>query len=187
MDYYYDIKIIPDSEFNVQSLLNILFGKLHLALVNLGDENVGISFPAFREGSNRLGDRVRLHSTEKVLEQLAVKTWMRGVRDYTTQSSVMQVPASAKFRTVSRVQLKSNPERERRRLMKRKNITIEEAIKRIPDSSAQLTDLPFIEMKSFSRSQRFKLFIKHSAVSDEKVEGQFSKYGLSGNATIPWF
>lgn len=187
MNHYFDIKIIPDSEFNEQTLLNILFLKLHLALVNLGDENVGVSFPDFCGDKNRLGGRIRIHSTEKALKQLATKTWMRGVHDYTLLSPVAPVPASAKFRTVSRVQLKSNPEKERRRLMKRKNITLEEAVKRIPDSSAKLTNLPYIEMKSFSRAQRFKMFIKHSELSDQKMDGKFSKYGLSPNATIPWF
>ncbi|CCO24442.1 type I-F CRISPR-associated endoribonuclease Cas6/Csy4 [Maridesulfovibrio hydrothermalis] len=188
MDHYLDIKVIPDNDFNAQMLLNILFGKLHLALVNLGDENVGVSFPAFCEDSNCLGDRLRIHSTEKVLQQLATeKKWMRGVHDYTALSPVRSVPDSAKFRTVSRFQIKSNPEKERRRLIKRKNITREEALKRIPDSTAKMTKLPYLEMKSLSKAQRFKLFIKHSDVSDKKVEGQFSKYGLSGTATIPWF
>lgn len=187
MNYYLDIKVIPDSEFNSQTLLNILFGKLHFALVNLGDKNIGVSFPDFSEETNRLGGCLRLHSSQDVLEQLTKDNWMRGVADYTVLSPVSPVPDSAKFRIVSRVQVKNNPEKERRRLMKRKNITLEEALKRIPDNYGKLIKLPYLEMKSYSVGQRFKLFINHSEILNESVEGKYSKYGLSSVATVPWF
>jgi CRISPR-associated endonuclease Csy4 len=187
MNYYLDLKVVPDSEFNSQTLLNILFGKLHFALVNLGDKNVGVSFPNFSEENNRLGDCLRLHSNSDSLDMLAKNNWMRGIKDYTVIGEVNPVPESVSYRTVSRYQVKSNPEKERRRLIKRKNITQEEAMKLIPDNTAKRVKLPYIEMKSCSRRARFKLFIKHSELLDKPAEGVFSKYGLSATATIPWF
>lgn len=187
MNYYLDLKVIPDSEFNAQTLLNILFGKLHFALVNLGDKNVGVSFPDFSEENNRLGNCLRLHSSSDALDLLAKDNWMRGIKDYTITGSVSPIPESLGYRIVSRYQVKSNPEKERRRLIKRKNITQEEALKLIPDNTAKRVKLPYIEMKSCSRGERFKLFLKHSDVLGKPVEGSFSKYGLSATATIPWF
>lgn len=42
-------------------------------------------------------------------------------------------------------------------------------------------------MKSLSSQQQFKLFIRHGDLLKEPVKGEFSSYGLSATATIPWF
>ncbi len=42
-------------------------------------------------------------------------------------------------------------------------------------------------MKSLSSQQQFKLFIRHGDLLTEPVKGEFSSYGLSATATIPWF
>ena len=187
MTHYIDIKVLPDGEFSAQTLLNEVYGKLHLALVNIGKETVGVSFPELDEKINRLGATIRIHGPARDIEPLAETSWLMGVRDFAALTPVTEVPAKTRYRTISRVQVKSNPEKERRRLMKRKGISEEEALRLIPDSKARTTKLPFIQMKSLSSSKRFMLFIRHGEITDTPVPGTFTKYGLSSEATIPWF
>jgi CRISPR-associated endonuclease Csy4 len=90
-------------------------------------------------------------------------------------------------RIVRRVQAKSNPERLRRRLAKRKNITLEQARELIPENAAQKLNLPFVTLQSASTGKLFRLFIEHMPVQPESQNGDFSFYGLSSTATVPWF
>ncbi|WP_244588639.1 type I-F CRISPR-associated endoribonuclease Cas6/Csy4, partial [Escherichia coli] len=45
-----------------------------------------------------------------------------------------------------------------------------------------ITIAPFV-----TSQQQFKLFIRHGDLLTEPVKGEFSSYGLSATATIPWF
>jgi len=88
---------------------------------------------------------------------------------------------------VYRKQFKTNVARLRRRRMKRKGETVEEVIKAIPDEAARKPDLPYVWMHSLSTKQRFCLFIEMGPKAKSPSAGRFSCYGLSGEATIPWF
>jgi len=46
---------------------------------------------------------------------------------------------------------------------------------------------PFVQLKSQSSAQSFRLFIQQGKLLDLPVEGEFSAYALSSKATIPWF
>ena len=109
------------------------------------------------------------------------------MRDHTAVGPVLPVPALKGYRVVRRVQAKSNPERLRRRLVARKGVSAEEARQAIPDSVAELLDLPFVVINSRTTGQQFRLFVEHLPVRDEPVTGPFSAYGLSPVATVPWF
>ena len=130
---------------------------------------------------------MRLHGSLGVLSTLLESDWLTGMRDHIELTSPALVPATAKHRSVVRVQVKSSPERLRRRLMRRQNIDAQTAILRIPDESARLTYLPFIQLRSTSTGQNFRLFIEHGAIQSIAVAGAFNAYGLSQGATIPWF
>ena len=67
------------------------------------------------------------------------------------------------------------------------HVSLEEAARRIPDEVAQRTDLPFIQLKSSSTGQHFRLFVEHGALQEHATPGAFSLYGLSSTATVPWF
>lgn len=45
MDYYLDIKLMEDLEFSAPILMNALFSKLHRALVEVSQGEIGVSFP----------------------------------------------------------------------------------------------------------------------------------------------
>jgi len=54
-------------------------------------------------------------------------------------------------------------------------------------SDQKLLKEPFIRLKSTSTNQRYLLFIQQGKVVEEPITGDFNTYGLSKNATVPWF
>ena len=190
MNHYIDIHLRPDPEFPAQVLLNALYAKLHKALVALGTQGIGVSFPAHT--SKHLGDVLRLHGTATDLAALQALPWLGSMRELVQANACTPVPATAQHRTVCRVQVKSSPERVKRRLVKRlmqrEGISEAQAQERIHMPSApQLSD-PFIALQSSSTGgQHFRLFIRHGPLQAQAQTGPFSAYGLSTTATVPWF
>lgn len=186
MDQYIEFRLLPDPEFAPMQLMNILYGKLHLALASVGCGDIGVSFP---DGDNArtLGTRLRLHGTADALDRLMQKNWTIGIRDHVAQKPRLPVPVDAKFRCLYRVQAKSNPDRLRRRLMKRHGMDAETAFKQIPDNAVETLELPYVQMKSLSSGKQFRLFFRYGEVEDSARSGSFSAYGLSREASVPWF
>lgn len=184
MDHYIEIRILPDPEFSPEMLMTALFAKLHRVLGSVGQGRIGVSFPAAK---NTPGDRVRVHGCLAALSELEAVSWRKGLSDHIDYSGILPVPETTQYRTVSRVQCKSSAERLRRRSVKKGWLSVDEAKMRIPDAHEQRLSLPFIRLKSLSSSQQFLLFIKQGPLVAEAVPGRFSAYGLSGQATVPWF
>lgn len=187
MDHYIDITVLPDPEFPATTLMNALFAKLHRGLVEHGGRDIGVSFPEVVQSKRRLGLRLRLHGSSASLDRLMAIGWMQGMRDHVTVDPAQPIPADVQHRIVRRVQAKSSPERLRRRLMVRKSIDAEAARAAIPDTAAELLELPYIEIASRSTGQRFKLFIEHLKPVPTAIPGPFGTYGLGTDATVPWF
>ncbi|MCV2217040.1 type I-F CRISPR-associated endoribonuclease Cas6/Csy4 [Thauera sp. Sel9] len=187
MDHYLDLTLLPDPEFPASQLMSALFAKLHRGLHDLHRNDVGISFPDVEKAGSGLGSRLRLHGNAEVLNQLMALNWLTGMRDHLNIGATVPTPQQTKHRCVSRVQVDSNPERLRRRLMKRHNLDAAAAQARIPDSAAQRSDLPFVNLRSNSSGEHFRLFIRHSPLQDSAQPGAFSAYGLSATTTVPWF
>lgn len=187
MDYYLDLRLLPDPEFPATLLMSALLAKLHRALHDLRRDDVGISFPDIAQNARQLGSRLRVHGGNAALADLQVLNWLVGMRDHVEVGLLTPVPSKVKYRTVSRVQVDSNPERLRRRLMKRHAISEEEARQRIPDSAGKRCTLPFASLRSTTSGQPFRLFVRHGALLDAPHAGGFNSYGLSSTATIPWF
>jgi len=189
MDHYVEIDVRPDPEFPAHQLMSALYAKLHRALVAQGSDRIGVSFPGMRTDTPHLGlgTHLRLHGGEVALSSLLATDWLTGMRDHVTPAQVAPVPPGAQYRAVQRVQTASNPERLRRRLMRRHDLDAEAARTRIPDSVACYTDLPYLQLRSTSTGQAFRLFIRHGPLQADPVSGCFNAYGLSQGATIPWF
>jgi len=188
MDHYVDIDARPDPEFPAHQLMSALYAKLHRPLVAQSCSGIGVSFPGFANGqSPYLGTRLRLHGSQAALSALLASNWLMGMRDHVALTPALEVPGTAQHRAVRRVQVKSSPERLRRRLMRRQGIDEDAARQRIPDESARLSHLPFVQLRSTSTGQDFKLFIDHGAVQSGAVPGGFNAYGLGQGATTPWF
>jgi CRISPR-associated endonuclease Csy4 len=205
MDHYLELRLRPDPEFPAAHLMSALFTKLHRALVALPEANIGVSFPDVDMHRPSLGERLRLHGNRAALEQLMQQSWLQGMRDHLKLGELQPIPAQAQYRQISRVQAKSNPERLRRRQMRRHGLSEEEArqaaLKRVQEANAGLSEkearkridqgqrltLPFIPLRSQSTGQPFRLFIRHGPLQPKPLPGSFNRYGLSDGATIPWF
>lgn len=148
---------------------------------------MGISFPDVESASHGLGARLRLHAGAEALDRLMALNWLSGMRDHLHLGELAPIPAQVRWRCVSRVQVDSNPERVRRRLIKRHGISEEEARQRVPDSASKHCDLPYVTLRSNGNSHSFRLFVRHGPLLDAPIIGAFGAYGLSARASIPWF
>ena len=187
MDHYLDITLRPDPEFAPNVLMNALYGKLHRALVQIESHHVGVSFPRINSERPTLGTLLRLHGKASELQQLMALKWLTGMYDHVTASELSPIRTDCRYRVVRRVQAKSNPERLRRRLAMRKGISLEQARETIPDQAAQFLRLPFVCIRSQSTGHTFRMFIEHMSLQPSLTAGEFSYYGLSPVATVPWF
>lgn len=188
MEHYQDIKILPDPEFPVNVLMNALFSKLHRALVRLGSNEIGVSFPKVNNDKPTLGNVLRLHGSADALQGLQQENWLVGMRDHTDLSEIAPVPEHARYCRVKRVQAKSSADRLRRRYCKRhEGVTLQDAETLIPNSVEEHLNLPYLQLISESTKQRFRLFIEHETDLSNRIVGEFNTYGLSRNATVPWF
>lgn len=185
--HYLDLTVIPDPETSAPQLLSALHSKLHQALVQLRVDDIGVSFPRYSRNPRGLGNILRLHGSPSGLQRLMDNDWLKGVRDHVRMTEISPAPVTAEHRTVSRKQFKTNAERLRRRRMKRKGESAEQAALAIPSTVERKPDLPFIQLRSQSTMQAFHLFIALGPPRPDPVAGSFNSYGLGGRATIPWF
>jgi len=187
MNHYLEISLRPDPEFGPGLLMSALFSKLHRALAKGGSSDIGVSFPGVALKLPALGDCLRMHGELPALQRLMATDWLVGMKDHILVGEVRVVPPKVSYRTVARVQAKSSAERLRRRQMRRHGLNEAEARERIPDSVVTRLKLPFVSIRSQSTNQMFRLFIEHGDLSEQPRAGDFSSYGLSSGATIPWF
>lgn len=185
--HYIDIKVVPDPESGPAQLLGALYDHLHLALVQRHQDSIGVSFPEYSLSPRTLGTTLRLHGSEADLKQLLATDWLKGMRDNVRISNIAPAPADTPHRVVQRKQFKTSAERLRRRRMRRKGETAEQAQAAIPSSMEHRPELPYVHLHSRSTKQPFCLFITLGPPQAPAVPGKFSSYGLSGSTTVPWF
>jgi len=193
MKYYIDLTLIPDSEANLGFLWHKVYQQLHIALVeNKNSDNgsaVALSFPNYGDNKFPLGNKLRLlaNSKEK-LTTLDVNKWLSRLTDYTHCTSIKDVPKSvSEYACFKRKQFMTNISRQARRRVKRHGGTLEKALHYYAGLEDEKTNLAFINIKSLSHDQQFRLFIECEKFN-QPISGQFNCYGLSKtNATVPWF
>lgn len=184
MDYYINIKLLPDAEITPTVLMNHLFAKLHVQLGRVAEGIVGVSFP---EHGKTLGNVLRLHGNREDLEKVMSGKWYAGLLDYAYLGEISQVPETVKgYRTVRRVQKKS-PANMYKRSVAKGWISQEEADHLIAAKKNELLTLPFVQLESLSTKSLMRIFVKHGPLQGKMVVGDFSAYGLSSKATVPWF
>lgn len=192
MQYYVEITLRPDAETGLGFLWQKVFQQIHLALVEIKDENgnvnVGISFPKYNDKTFRLGNSLRLFAqTKDDLEKLRLDQWLKRLLDYVSVSDIKHVPDDIEiYVSFFRQQFKSSSERLARRQAKRKGISFEEAMKNYEMMEEQTSELPFIIFNSLSSAQKLKVFIQKE-VKNVDSAGSFNTFGLSKSATVPWF
>jgi CRISPR-associated endonuclease Csy4 len=184
MDHYLELRLRQDPEFLETVLMNALFAKLHRALCEVGQGGIGVSFP---NADKNLGDKLRLHGSKEALERLMALNWLTGMRDHLSIFELRPVPANCQHRIVQRVQAKSSAERLYRRSVRNGRLSEREAEKKTVTAKEERLQLPFVQLRSASTGEQFRLFIKQGAPMDRPQPGRFSDYGLSSIATVPWF
>ena len=184
MDYYLDIKVLPDLEITAPALLNNLFAKFHRAMAQTFKGKVAVSFPKY---GRALGDVLRIHGSKLSIEVLMTEPWLKGLRDYTQIGDILPIPHELiGYRTVSRVQKKS-PQNLRKRSIAKGWLTEEEAQHKIPDTKQPQLNLPYLQLQSLSNKNVLRIYVKHGDITQQAVSGEYSSYGFSSQATIPWF
>ena len=193
MKYYLDITLLPDTDITLGFIWFKVYQQVHIALAeNKVAENrseIALSFPCYGDKSYPLGNKLRIFSTEKTqLEKLAITTWLKRFNDHTHITSIKAVPDNiSEFICVKRKQCKTNLSRLARRRAKRKGETFEQALQHFASFNDEQSKLPFINVKSHSKNEQFRLFIDQVKVQKGSL-GEFNCYGLSKDqATVPWF
>ena len=182
-----DIALRRDPEFASHLLLGVLYEKLHRTLWPNNRAGIAVCFPNYQTRPPSLGTRMRLFGSHTALDALTNTEWLNGIRDHVKVGAWASVPTGAAHRSLRRVQAQSNPERLRRRLMKRHGLDRKQAQERIPDSAAEMLELPFVQLRSRSTGQAFRLFLRLGGEESLPALGKFNAFGLSQTATVPWF
>ena len=197
MKYYQEITLIDQAEISSYFIWSKLYTQLHIALAEIKDTNnkvnIGVSFPQYLFEKNdknskvNLGTKLRIFAqNEADLKKLDLKKWLDRLTDYVHITSIREVPENIKsYAIYKRKQVKTNAERLARHRVKRGDIGFDEALARY-GNVVTTTDLPFVQMKSLTSDQMFKLFIekKNAEQSESQV---FSTYGLSSQSSVPEF
>lgn len=182
MEHYIDLTVLPDPEISEQVLLNNVFAKFHRFSMQVAPKKIAVSFPKYR---SKLGDVLRLHGTQTDLNTLMQSHWLKGVRDYCKVSAINPIPNNAQFRTVRRVQKKSNHNK-RKRCIQKGWLTEAQALEKHPDTLTPIK-LPFLQFNSLSSNNIMRVYIEHGPLQESACQGELNSYGLSRSATIPWF
>jgi CRISPR-associated endonuclease Csy4 len=183
MDYYVDIIVQPDQEMRESVLMNMLYSKLHKGLVTIKSDFIGVSFPA---AHLKPGNHLRLHGTSENLEQLAALNWLGALAGYCKLGELSPVPAKLLYRKVSRKQA-TKSKAKLRRLQKRSSLSDGNIVDYRAKMFANGLDYPYFDLISQSSGQVYRRFIKLGALLEQPQSGKFDSFGLSTEATVPWF
>tara|TARA_R110002072_G_scaffold86563_3_gene195290 strand:+ start:12796 stop:13467 length:672 start_codon:yes stop_codon:yes gene_type:complete len=177
---------------------------------------VGLSFPQYRDraqlrgqvrgqarehsnadASNALiaglppiGGKIRCFSQDaETLDRFALHEVLSSMLDYVHLTSVRQLRRTnhgwAMYR---RKQIKTSKDRLVRRRMKRHGMTEAEAAAALEGFDPRSCRLPYLDMKSHSTDQRFRLYVERvTDVNSFDSNWSFSTYGLSSQAAVPEF
>lgn len=187
MTHYLNIHLLPDPELPSHVLMAALFNKAHHALTGMNATAIGITFPEYRKDPAWLGTQFRMVGSINALQIMLERPWLGALRDYVRIGAIIQIPENVEHRNLRRVQVKSSAARLRRRQMKRHDLNETDALLQIPDGVTEQLNLPYIQMRSGSSGQSFRLFLDLSEPQTSVNQGAFNTYGLSTTLTIPWF
>ncbi len=203
MNYYIELTLINDKELGFSKLWSVVYTQLHLAFVEMQDTNaqipIGVSFPEYKVGESKgkafmlLGSKLRIFAQdEATLTKLNLPKWLARLEDYVHIKSIKPVPENVQNHlVVSRYRPKANIELVARRIVKRKQITLDLAIaylntvdeaKKLKGYVQKWEPFPYIQLKSLSGKQEFSLCIRQ--VAADVIKGCSASTILSGSTTI---
>lgn len=188
MDYYIDIKLIPNKEKKENVLLNQVYTEFHKRLYDMNSTDIAVSFPKYKL---KLGNVFRIHGAKEALLKLNEKDWLQKFKMFCNISDIKIIPNSAQHRRISRIQ-QSMSQSKLRRLIKRaeegKGGIKPEDIKKYKIQILQGgLENPFVELVSGSSGERHRRFISFGELQENEIIGEFDTFGLSKTSTVPWF
>ena len=192
MRFCCEIRLLADDTAGINFLWGKIYLLVHLALVGIKDENdhvsVGLSFPGYDVDAHKLGDSLRIISpNEASLSALRLPESLRRFRDNVVLDEVRKIPEGIdSFVRFRRQRAKTSVERLARRRAARHNVSADEALRQLSGFQEERLSVPFVQIKSLSGDHRFRLYI-HQETGVPNIEGTFSCYGLSAEASLPDF
>jgi CRISPR-associated endonuclease Csy4 len=183
MNYFIDITLKSDAEMRENVLMNTVYSKLHKILFTLKSTSIGVSFPQYNV---LFGKVLRIHGDQSYLNDLQGLDWLGGIKGYCDISDVLPVPEMTQYRIVSRIQANMT-EAKLRRLIARKSITKDEAKNYKAKMFSQSLNNAYFELVSGSNGEKHRRYIQFSDFKDTAIVGKFDSFGLSNQATVPWF
>ena len=183
MEYYLDVEYRKNDQLRDNVWLNRVYTKLHHRLCDLEAVDIGVSFPRY---VLKLGNLMRLHSSEKRLEQFLMVKWLDGLAEFTRCSDTLCVPNDTKYRNLSRVQTNLTPAK-LRRLIKRGSIPGSDLKAYKAKMFSEGLSNPYVELESKSTGQLYRRYIDLGDITDQPTKGEFDYFGLSKAGTVPWF
>jgi len=183
MKHYIDILIQPNKKFRQNVLLNEVYTKFHWRLFSLKSSNIGVSFPDY---NIVLGKTLRIHGNENELTNFQNTKWLGNLAQYCLIGIIRKVPDNGLYRIISRKQ-SNMTEAKLRRLIKRNSISTADIKLYKNKMFNHGLDEPYMELVSNSNKHKHRRYLTFGELTKVQTVGQFDCFGLSKNATIPWF
>ena len=193
MNFYTEIALLPDEEVPIFFIRNKVYTKLHKAIYDLKADDIGISFP---QVDKELGCLIRVHSSNERLQELQNLNWLGGLSGYCKVGEILTIPDNIKgYQVISRIrQTMSLAKLSKRIDYQKKNGDLKtddevKAYERQYKAKMFQTALnnPYLELQSTSTGNLYRIYINFSELEQQPIKGQFNRFGLSKNATVPIF
>lgn len=178
MMHYLEFTLKSSEKVSAPVLMSTLMHQVHLALVKLETDQLGVSFPQY---GTTLGRVLRVHGEAHLLKLFALN--IDKIESGISVSDIRQVPGDVNHARFYRVR----PKKQNSKLqagLKSGHITNPKAY--IEKMCREIITAPFFQSDSASTRQSYKRFVNHDAV-DVAIPGQFDSFGLSKTATVPVF
>ena len=191
MQYYQELTLCPDEGAPIYFLWGKVFTAIHVALAEqkntYGAVKIAVSFPQYEATS--LGAKLRLLAEEEeTLQAFDARKILRCFADYLHVTNVRKIsPERVQgYAVYSRYQPDSSAHQKARRYSTRHPECSYEQALQFMKAGDRTTRLPYIQMRSMTNGNPFRLFIKKTEARQEENTG-FSSYGLSAKSTVPEF
>ncbi|VVH62389.1 hypothetical protein BSPWISOX_2117 [uncultured Gammaproteobacteria bacterium] len=193
MTFYVDLKLFPDEEIPIFFIRNKVYTKLHKAIFDISATDIGVSFPQVKI---KLGDVIRIHSTQDGLNKLQNLNWLGRLSGYCKESDILPVPDKVDgYQVISRIRQNMSLARMQKKIDHQKSkgyLKTDDDIKAYEKHyKAKMfkTGLnnPYLELQSASTGGKYRLYIAFGKLQEQSVDGKFNRFGLSKIATVPIF
>lgn len=194
MEWYQEITIRSTTELSAAHIWSKIYQQLHMRFIEFnhvdGQWKFGVSFPGYQDSQEKktLGNSMRVFApTDSDLEDLNLTKLLRLYDDYVDITDIRDLRGThiRRYASYWRYRFESSRENKARRYAKRHGVSVDEAMELFPERILG-EQPPYIQMRSLSTGQRFRLYIKKTPKEEEADEG-FGAYGLSEKSALPEF